>query len=420
MMDPSGPIWLQLILALASLAALVAGMLLFVQSRRAERKWMVAMAIAVVTFFSFHNASWILRVSELIGLGGNSATNQISSSITAVICLIGMLAVERLVREENVSNQLDGELRARAAIEGALKEAKESRRTAERNKAALEHALEQARRADKAKSDFLANVSHELRTPLNAIIGFSEALCSGIGGPDGKPKTDEYVQHIYTSGVHLLDLINGIIDLSLIEENAQTLEESEFDLGAELEFVAQQCRTTGKGPGIGWQFSAADKEILVRADRVRIRQVLQNVLQNSFSYCAVGDSVEGEIELDEAKGLLVIRITDNGRGMSEEIVQRATERFGRAASAYTADGGGLGIGLPIAIGLMELHGGGVHIESEEGVGTRIDLWLPRSRLVSMKKHRPLTRALPPGLRNWESKKQAEAEQTPLLTGGVAV
>ena len=416
-MDPSGPIWLQLILALASIAALVAGMLLFVQSRRAERKWMVAVAIAVVTFFSFHNASWIFKFSELIGLTADAATSQISSSITAVICLFGMLAVERLVREETVSNQLDVEQKTRESIETALKEARDSRRSAERHKAALEQALEHAKRADKAKSDFLANVSHELRTPLNAIIGFSEALCGGISSPDGKPKTDEYVKHIYSSGVHLLELINGIIDLSLIEERAQALEDTEFDLGAELEFVAAQCRTTGKGPGIAWQFSAAGQEIIVNADRTRIRQVLQNVLQNAFRYCNPGDAVEGEIQADENSDRFIIRIRDNGRGMSAEDIERASERFGRGVSAYTADGGGLGIGLPIAIGLMELHGGGLQIESEEGAGTTIEMWLPRSRLISMQTPEPVKRALPAGLRKWDSKN--ESEEPALVSGEVA-
>lgn len=411
MFPSTAPFWLQAILAVATLIALVAGMLLFAQSRRADRKWMIAVAIAVVTFFSFHNASWVLRLSESLGIAGATTSHQISSSITAIICLFGMITVERLVREEKVSNTLDEEKEAQGRIRHALKEARLARRQALDSQKALETALVKARSADQAKSEFLANVSHELRTPLNAIVGFSEALCSGIADPDGKPKTDEYVQHIYTSGVHLLELINNIIDLSQLEEKAQTLDETEFDLTAEIEFAATQCKSATPKGASNWEFNASGFEIKIRADRTRMRQVLRNVIHNAFKYSDDNGTASGQILFDEDNNLSIC-IGDTGAGMSEDEIALARERFGRNTSAFLGGAGGLGLGLPISIGVVELHGGELIIDSTEGAGTTVEIRLPSSRVISVQERKPLKMDMPDRL--------AAVAITPRVSAGPAL
>ncbi len=240
----------------------------------------------------------------------------------------------------------------------------------------MEHARIQAELANRAKSDFLANMSHELRTPLNAIIGFSEAIACELLGPVADPKQLEYIKDIHSSGRLLLSIINDVLDMSKIEAGKLELAHEKINvrevIGEANRIVSERARSRK----LKLVNTLPGTEIFVWGDERAIKQVLLNLLSNAVKFSHEGGRIDVRAALDAA-GTLVLEVQDYGIGMTAEEIERALQPFGQATSATTRTHGGTGLGLPIAKGLVEAHGGVLVIDSKPGCGSRVSVTLPQ-------------------------------------------
>lgn len=249
----------------------------------------------------------------------------------------------------------------------------------EASETAARLARSEAEQATAAKSQFLAVASHELRTPLNAIIGFAEVMVHRIHGPMGNPKYAEYAEDIRDSGLHLLALINDILDLSKIEAGKMDLRLEVVDLPT----LAAECVRLMRGrvevASLDLRVAAnGEKAPHLRADPMKLRQVLLNLINNAVKYTPAGGAITVSVERDPTwpDDYMVLRVTDTGCGMTQTEVALALEPFRQVNSHLTRTGEGTGLGLPVAKSLVELHGGTLSIDSEPGKGTTIGIRLP--------------------------------------------
>ena len=245
----------------------------------------------------------------------------------------------------------------------------------------LDDARRQAEEANRTKSEFLANMSHELRTPLNAVIGFAEVMKDELFGPMGDRYKD-YAESVHSSGKHLLDLINDVLDLSKIEAGKIELIEEETDLGS----ILSKCRTvlheraSSAGLHIRLEIPAPLPNVIV--DSRRVKQVILNLMSNSIKFTMPGGRITLRGELKAPKGL-VITVADTGIGMTKDELEIAFEQFGQIDNELSRNHSGTGLGLPITRSLIELHGGELQVESRKGVGTSAHVWLPLTRVVNL-------------------------------------
>jgi signal transduction histidine kinase len=242
-----------------------------------------------------------------------------------------------------------------------------------------EIARHEAETASQAKSEFLANMSHELRQPLNAIIGFSELMKSETFGPIGNPTYVEYAADINFSGTHLLEIINDILDVVRHESGKLELKEEVVDvdevINEALRLVAPQA-LHGRVQ-LEWRPPAPSLPALF-CDRVRLRQMLLNILSNAVKFTRPGGSIE--IGAEVADGLHFI-VMDTGIGIRIEDIGRIMNPFVQVASAYPRDHQGTGLGLTLTKALIERHGGSLSLDSTPGVGTTVRLSFPAERVV---------------------------------------
>jgi PAS domain S-box-containing protein len=247
-------------------------------------------------------------------------------------------------------------------------------------KAEAESLRDDALSADRAKSEFLATMSHELRTPLNAIIGFSEAMMHEVMGPIGSARYREYACDIHNSGQHLLELINSILDLSKLQARSMSLNEEVIDLGSVAAACVRLVRERASKSQVELRAALPPHLLLVRADELRLKQVLLNLLSNAVKFTPEGGTVAISA-LQDARGTEIV-VADTGIGLTEEEIGLALQPFRQIDNSLGRRHQGTGLGLPLSKALVELHGGELRIDSSPGRGTRVTMVLPAERTVS--------------------------------------
>lgn len=249
-----------------------------------------------------------------------------------------------------------------------------------REKDRSETLLAESQAANHAKSEFLAIVSHELRTPLNAIIGFSEFLKLEMFGPLGSGRYRSYAEDIYTSGQHLLQIINDILDLSRAEANKLELSEDEFELEAVIDTCMRMFRNKASEDGVRlvWE---SDVGVTLKADQRLTTQALINLLSNAIKFTGKGGQVLVSVCEDE-NGSCCLAVSDTGIGIAEADIPRIMEPFVQVESSISRQHEGLGLGLPLVKRIAELHGGRVDVESTVGKGTRVEIILTAERVLT--------------------------------------
>ncbi|MEX0751547.1 MAG: HAMP domain-containing sensor histidine kinase, partial [Xanthobacteraceae bacterium] len=251
----------------------------------------------------------------------------------------------------------------------------------EQAKAISDEARTRAEAANISKSRFLAQMSHELRTPLNAILGFSEVMANEVFGPHGVPNYKEYSNDIHNSGVHLLNLINEILDLSRIEAGRHELNEEPVSLVAVVEDCHHLLTMRAKNRGIAIHEMFESDMPRLWADERAIRQICLNLLSNAIKFTPQG----GEIWLKAgwtASGGQYMSVKDTGPGIPEEEIPIVLSSFGQGSNSIKSAEQGAGLGLPIAKSLVDLHGGTFSLKSKLRIGTEVIVTFPAERVVS--------------------------------------
>jgi len=242
----------------------------------------------------------------------------------------------------------------------------------------LQLALESAREADRIKSQFLANMSHELRTPLNAIIGYSELIIEGFA--EGRQESQGYhddLERIRSSGLHLLTLINDVLDIAKIEAGKMQIARSHFDIGRMLDEVAATAKPLMLRNHNQVRFDCPEKIGTMQSDELRIRQILINLLSNAAKFTKDG-KVELSVERFQNEGTdwLRFKVKDTGIGISDADSDRLFNEFAQVEDHISGKPAGTGLGLAISQKFCNLMGGKIRLESAPGAGSTFFVELP--------------------------------------------
>ena len=271
----------------------------------------------------------------------------------------------------DISRRKEAEDQLRAVQEEHNRElAVHNRELAERN-------LE-VERANRLKTEFLASMSHELRTPLHTIIGFSELLEEQRQGALNE-KQRRFVEHIHRDSLHLLELINDILDLSKIESGRADLHLEEVDLGEVIEESLATIRPLAQSKSLAIQTRLGALTGILQADPRRIKQILVNLLSNAVKFTPAGGRIE--VEATRAAGAAEVSVSDTGVGIPRQEHAAIFDIFHQVGATTKGVREGTGLGLAITKRLVEQHGGTIAVSSEPGKGSRFTFTIPvRERL----------------------------------------
>ena len=243
-----------------------------------------------------------------------------------------------------------------------------------------QQAVMEMREIDRLKSQFLANMSHELRTPLNSIIGFSRVILKGIDGPVTELQQQDLTA-IYNSGQHLLGLINDILDLSKIEAGKMELAFDEVNISDIATSVLSTMSGLVKDRPIQLKRNIEPNLPTVRADAIRVRQVMINLLSNAAKFTEEGDILVdvGLKRGPTGRNEIRVSVTDTGPGISKQDQEKLFQAFSQVDDSPTRKTGGTGLGLSICQQLINMHGGRIWVDSEVGKGSTFHFTLPLFR-----------------------------------------
>lgn len=237
----------------------------------------------------------------------------------------------------------------------------------------LEARNREVENANQLKSEFLASMSHELRTPLHTIIGFTELLKEESQGPLNEAQK-RFAGHVHRDSVHLLELINDILDLSKIEANQMELLIESFDAGEVVREALQAMSPAASGKSISIEGSFT-VPVFILADRLRLREIVTNLLSNAVKFTPKGGSVSVGISIS-APDVATVFVSDNGIGIAPTDQLVIFDRFRQVGSATSGVREGTGLGLAIVKRLVEMHGGAIKVESSPGQGSVFSFTMP--------------------------------------------
>lgn len=226
------------------------------------------------------------------------------------------------------------------------------------------------------KSQFLANISHELRTPLNAIIGFSEIIKNEVLGPLENQQYKDYIRDIHQSGVHLLSLINDILDYSKAEAGKLDLNLEDVDITKLIVTSMRLVSTRAEQAQVKLIQEIPKDHYIIKTDAKKFKQIMLNLLSNAVKFTPPAGQVKVTLWQNVVDGSVSIEVKDSGIGIAPKDISRALAPFGQVDSALSRKYEGTGLGLPLTKKFVEIMGGTFQIQSEENVGTVITFSLP--------------------------------------------
>lgn len=264
----------------------------------------------------------------------------------------------------------------------------------------LEKANRELERSNRLKSQFIATMSHELRTPLNSILGFSELLMDEVFGTLTE-KQKKYANNIYSSGSHLLQLINNILDIAKIESGKMELYYEAFSVRNAISEVETVIKPLSEKKKQNLVVVVDNNISIIKADKVKFKQILYNLLSNAVKFTPDGGSIFLEAELLDSDNIsyfvknlgicpnnencLKISVTDTGIGIKKEDHEKIFSEFEQVDSSFSRRYEGTGLGLALTKKLVELHGGEISVESEEGKGSKFTVILPLFNVAAVEK-----------------------------------
>jgi diguanylate cyclase (GGDEF)-like protein len=316
-------------------------------------------------------------------------TERQKASLNLLAGLIG-ICLDRITLLGKIETLNLQSLQLMQTIENKTREIEELKENLEKKVTVRTGELEKINReleyANQLKGRFIANMSHELRTPLNSIIGFSDVLLDRTFG-ELSDNQERYIKNIYTSGKHLLELINNILDIAKIESGKYEMVYETFLIDDVIGEVINTMKPLVENKFIEIVTAIGENINSIAADRVKLKQILYNLLSNAIKFTPEGGMVKVSVAREEnpdryylapVPGLEFIRfaVQDTGIGISPEDRERIFDEFEQASSSYAKQYGGVGLGLALTKKLVELHGGMITVESTIGEGSTFTFLIP--------------------------------------------